>query len=56
MSRHLQIRQQCAESGCSPGAGKTAATLAVIPEMKNEGLVRLFSSVYRQYLTVYEAG
>jgi hypothetical protein len=56
MSRHLQIRQQYAESDCSLGAGKTAAILAVISGMTNEGLVRLSSSVNRQYLTVYEAG
>jgi hypothetical protein len=38
------------------GRGNTAATLMVVPELTNEGLARLFSSVYRQYLTVDEGG
>jgi len=38
------------------GSRRTASILGVTRGMKNEGRVRLFSSVYRQYLTIHEPG
>ena len=37
-------------------AGENGSDISGYSRMKNAGLVLLFSAVYRQYLTVYEAG